>query len=207
MARAGTWSWPYATRAAASRPPNSTASSAGSAAPSRPATARRAGSGSACPSCRPSPKPTRARSGCTAPATKDPRSRWSSPPSPTPWPADRPGISRVSACLGRVGGHQRGEGHDVGAVVVALLIEAAPAGDQPEGGVIGVAVDGAGGELVLGVKTAPGDLEYGHLPVGQGDVDQVPRLQGTEAEEHRRTSAQRVHVALDDGRPQLARGR
>ena len=60
---------------------------------------------------------------------------------------------------------------------MALLIEAAPAGDQPEGGVIGVAVDGAGGELALGVKTDPGDLEYGHLTVGQGDVHQVPWLE------------------------------
>ena len=39
--------------------------------------------------------------------------------------------------------------------MVALLIEAAPAGDQPEGRVIRVAVDGAGGELVLGVRRTP----------------------------------------------------
>src|SRR5579863_10550450 len=92
----------------------------------------------------------------------------------------------VSACLGRMGGHQRSEGHDVGVVVMALLIEAATAGDQPEGRVIGAAVDGAGGELVLGVKTYPGDLEDGHLAVGQRDVHQVAWREVAETEEHRR---------------------
>ena len=82
--RAGTRSWPSPTRAAASRPPNWTASSAGSPAPSQAAAARPAGSGSACPSCRPSPKLTTARSGSTAPAARARRSRWSFPPSPTP---------------------------------------------------------------------------------------------------------------------------
>ena len=47
------------------------------------AAARPAGSGSAWPSCRRSPKPTTARSGCTAPAARARRSRWSFPPSPT----------------------------------------------------------------------------------------------------------------------------
>ena len=99
---------------------------------------------------------------------------------------------------------QVGVDDDVVQVVAGGLVEGAAAGDQPQAGVTGLAVDSGGREGVLGDLLHPVHGEGGDLPVGQRDVDPVPGVQVLEVVEHR-DAGERVHVAEDDRRRRAGR--
>jgi uncharacterized membrane protein YczE len=94
-----------------------------------------------------------------------------------------------------VAGHP-GEDHDVAGVPVGLGIGAA-AGDDPQFGAGGVAVDPLGGEVLLGEDLDAVDREDRGGAVGSGHLDPGVLLQGAEAVEDG-GAAGVVHMADDD---------
>src|SRR6185312_467582 len=76
-------------------------------------------------------------------------------------------------------------------------IEPAAAGDQPERWPVGVAVDGRGRELGLGVHGDRVDTEDRDVAARQRDVNEVLATQRAEAIEHRRPDLVGVDVTVD----------
>src|SRR5918997_5679935 len=106
--------------------------------------------------------------------------------------------SGASACEVR-------EDDDVVGVVPGVLVEGAAAGDQPQPGVVEVAVDGVAGEGVLGVLLDPVDDEDGGAAVGAVDLHGVAGHQLVQAGE-RAGLALPVDVPGEDGGPEPAGG-
>jgi MFS family permease len=78
-------------------------------------------------------------------------------------------------------GRERDDPVEVG---VRPRVECAAAGDEPEGGTAGEAVDVSRGEVRLGVERHGADPEHSDLVIAQGDVDPVPPPEVTEPVEH-----------------------
>jgi len=91
--------------------------------------------------------------------------------------------------------------------VTGCSVERPAAGDQPQGGVVGVAVDELRREVILGENAYPVHPEDRDQAVGAGDQDLLSRSQISEMEEHRWSPGRGVDVTDDDRRPEGARGR
>ena len=86
------------------------------------------------------------------------------------------------------------------------IVENATARYQPQGGIVGRAVNSSRREMGFEVLTHAGDPENGRHPVGERHVDGVSRTQGPEAEENRRPLIA-IDVTFDNRRADLARRR
>jgi hypothetical protein len=90
--------------------------------------------------------------------------------------------------------------------MAAGVVEGSAAGNKPQRGIIGGAVDDFRREFILGVFADARDAEDSRDSVGEPHVDAIPRAERAQPVEDGGPQVA-VYVALDDGRPRLARCR
>src|ERR1035437_9255271 len=94
-----------------------------------------------------------------------------------------------------------GKDDEVVLIVAGLAVEGSATGDQPQSGVVDVAVDPFGGELILQVLGNLGDAKYRLAAVRLGDRDLITDLDVVQVVEDPRSF--HVYMARDDRRTEL----